>query len=215
MSRRNPFDALTRPDLPVSRRTFMVLAAGVLVFDQLTKWLAVHFLLPLTRHPAFAQQRVDVIPNYFALWYRENTGAAFSLFEEHTGLLALVSAVICVGFVLWAWRLRPAERGLRVAFGLIVGGAIGNLIDRVRLNYVIDFLHAHWQWKYQWPTFNVADSAVCIGMALLFVASLRLPRQADAAVVEPSAGTDTARSAARGTEKPKKPRHGSPVDPAA
>lgn len=180
MARSNPPLAWTRPDFPVSRLVFFAIALISVVLDQFTKFLAVRFLLPRLKNPDVLAQAVEVIPNYFALLYRENTGAAFSLFTEHTGLLALFSGMISLGFIGWAWRLRPSEQGMRLALGLIVGGAVGNLIDRVLHGYVIDFLHAHWQWTYQWPTFNVADSSVCIGMGMLVLMSFRMPRESEA-----------------------------------
>lgn len=185
----NPIAAWTQPNRPVSRVTFAALTVASIALDQLTKWLAALYLRPLRLNPAapFDTQKIDVIPNFFALFYQENTGAAFSMFSEHTGALALFSAAISVAFIVWAWRIRPEERGMRIAFGLIVGGAVGNLIDRVRLNYVIDFLHAHWRWEYSWPTFNVADSSVCVGMTLLIIASLRLPRERGEEAEQPGA----------------------------
>jgi signal peptidase II len=130
------------------------------------------------------------IQNYFEFRYQTNTGAAFSMFEGHTGWLAAFSALISLGVLAWGWWLPVRERGLRLPFGLILGGAVGNLIDRVRLGHVIDFIVAHWH-QYYWPTFNVADSAVCVGMAWLILASFRAsPQPADAAR-ETSAGQPT------------------------
>jgi signal peptidase II len=101
-----------------------------------------------------------------------NTGAAFSWLEGHTAMLTLVSIIISMVVIVWAWRLKPQEQGFRLSFGLILGGAIGNLIDRVRMGHVIDFIDAHWREVYHWPTFNLADSAICVGIALLFIAGL-------------------------------------------
>ena len=154
------------PALPVNCRVFFVLAATIVVLDQLTKILSAAYLKgrssPLT-----------LIPNFLQLTYDTNTGAAFSLMQDRTALLAVFSAAITIFIIIWALRLKREEWGYRIAMGLILGGAVGNLIDRVRLSYVIDFISAHWRHKAYWPTFNVADSAVCVGMALFVLISFR------------------------------------------
>ncbi|HOE95493.1 MAG TPA: signal peptidase II [Candidatus Sumerlaeota bacterium] len=164
---RGPLAAPFDPAWPVGRVAFTALAAVVILLDQLTKWLAVAFLR--------GRPPLELIPGYLRLWYAENTGAAFSVLEGHTEILAGFSLIVSVVIFVWGWRLSPREQGLRVALGLILGGALGNLIDRVYLRYVIDFISAHWHYKYVWPTFNIADSAVCVGMFLLIVASFRIP----------------------------------------
>jgi signal peptidase II len=143
------------------------IAAATLLLDQATK-LAAAAWLP-------GAGFVVVVPGLLNLAYAVNTGAAFSMFTGWTAALAAVNLVIGGGVVVWAVRLTPEEHGLRSALGLILGGAVGNLIDRIRLGHVIDFIDAHWFWKAHWPTFNIADSAVCIGMALLVIASFRTP----------------------------------------
>lgn len=178
---------LTQPQRPLRRSVFLAIAAVVLALDQLTKWLTVAFLsAPAPDGTRIALEPLHVIPGVFALWYRENTGAAFSLFSEHTGLLALFSAAISLVFLVWAWRLPEREQGLRLPLALILGGAVGNLIDRTHLRYVIDMLHVHWQWTWHYPTFNIADSAVCVGMALLVIMTWRLPAPVKDPLPEPA-----------------------------
>jgi signal peptidase II len=156
---------LVDPRRPASAGAAAWVAAITLALDQATKLAAVLWL---------AQYRyVVVIPNLLNLSYATNTGAAFSAFTGHVGALTVVRAVVSVGLAAWIWKLPPGEQGLRPVLGLILGGAIGNLIDSVCLGHVIDFIQAHWFWKAFWPTFNVADSAVCVGMTLLVVASFR------------------------------------------
>ena len=164
----------TDPARPVSWAMFLALIGAVCLIDQLTKLAAVAWL-PM-HGPA-----VTVIPGLFNLYLTTNPGAAFSIGRDQTLLLTIFSLAITVVLMVWAWRLKPPERGMRIGLGLIVGGAVGNLIDRVRLGEVIDFLDAHWFYRAHWPTFNVADSAICVGIALWLIATWRLGRREQAA----------------------------------
>ncbi len=122
--------------------------------DQLTKWIVRTTFLP--------QHSLPILPGIFHLTYVRNTGAAFSLFQGQGPILILVS----VGVASWmAWELlrRPhATRQTPAVLGLILGGAVGNLIDRLRFGYVEDFIDLR-----VWPVFNVADSAITIGVVWL------------------------------------------------
>jgi len=113
-------------------------------------------------------QSVPLIPHVVHLTYVQNTGAAFGLLRGSTGLLILVS----LGVMIWAVaELRApttTSRSAQTILALIVGGAVGNLIDRVRVGYVIDFLDLR-----VWPVFNLADSAITIGVALLMLHTLQ------------------------------------------
>ncbi len=178
---------LADPRRPFGMLMFFWLALVMVIADQLSKWAAVKYLLdPRTWtavQPLVAQgdlgrlamidlslEPVVILPGCFQFVYRINTGAAFSIFANHPGLLAIFSSVISVGVVVWAWRLKIVEHGLRLPLALIFGGAIGNLIDRFQLSYVIDFIDFYWK-SHHYPTFNIADSAVCVGMGLLILAS--------------------------------------------
>lgn len=158
--------------------TFFWIAAVTVVVDQLSKVLAVLYLKP-------DPSGLVLIPGLLNLSYAENTGAAFSIMHGRVGLLTWVSLVISIGLVLWVKFLKPYEHGTRIWYGLILGGAIGNLIDRARLGYVIDFIDAYWQ-QYHWPTFNLADSAICVGIAVLMILSLLMPVPGETATVAPS-----------------------------
>jgi signal peptidase II len=140
-------------------------AAAVLVADLSTKWLATSFLL---QQPEF---RVPVVPGLLDLSLQHNTGGAFSIFHERPYIITMFSLVAMGWIYLWS---RKSPREVRIAhfsFGLILGGAAGNLIDRLRLGYVVDFVHVyHREWY--WPTFNVADSAICVGIFLFVVLSV-------------------------------------------
>lgn len=151
----------------MSLRNFFIIIAIVMVLDQLTKAVAV---ATLAGGPG-----VIVIPDFFHFTYRTNTGAAWSMFSDRTRALTVFATFVAVGLMIWGVRIRPEERLLRFPLALILGGAIGNLVDRWRLGHVTDFIDFHWQNSYHFPTFNVADSAICVGMGILIFMSLRSP----------------------------------------
>jgi len=127
-------------------------------------------------------QSIPVMP-YFNLTYVHNTGAAFSFLSEaggwqrwfFAGLAILISAVIAV----WLARLKQHETLLAIALSLVLGGAIGNLIDRLTYGYVIDFLDVYYG-DWHWPAFNIADSAITLGVILMLVESFLLGEPEDA-----------------------------------
>ncbi len=132
----------------------------VLALDQATKAWAMSRLS--------GNNDLTLIPNFLYFDLAFNTGAAFSLFERHPGVLTAIACAVSVAVLIWAWRTPAADWPTAAALFLILGGAIGNLIDRFRLEKVIDFIRVHFaviDWS--WPTFNAADSAICIGMGLL------------------------------------------------
>jgi signal peptidase II len=143
------------------RARLFSLAGFVVVLDQLSKWLVVRNI------PLFGE--VPVIPHFFSISHVTNTGAAFSLFAHSSGsatlALAIFSAVIIVLICVWIARTRVLTLQ-SISFALILGGATGNLIDRVRLRAVVDFLAVDLG-SYHWPDFNLADSAIVIGALLL------------------------------------------------
>lgn len=127
-------------------------------------------------------QSIAVMP-YFNLTYVHNTGAAFSFLSEaggwqrwfFAGLALVISAIIAV----WLARLKPGETLLALALSLVLGGAIGNLIDRLAYGYVIDFLDVYYQGRH-WPAFNIADSAITLGVVLMLAESFGLGKPKDA-----------------------------------
>lgn len=136
-----------------------VVAFLVLVLDQVSKAMIV-----ATIGPAQSASSIALIGSWFSLEYVENRGAAFGLFTG-AGPVLLVAAACTL--VVLAWHVMRSPRqplNQLVAFGLILGGALGNLTDRFRLGYVIDFVSVGW-----WPNFNLADSAIVIGVALMLV----------------------------------------------
>ncbi len=137
------------------RRSWMlwVLAAVILLLDQSTKSIIVGWLDWGESWPS---------EGLFRFTHARNTGTAFSLFQGHSNILSFV-AVIAVGVLLWVYATTGAKSFiLRLALGLQLGGALGNLLDRLQQGYVTDFIDVGW-----WPIFNVADSAISIGMVLM------------------------------------------------
>jgi len=121
-------------------------------------------------------QSIPVMP-YFNLTYVHNTGAAFSFLSEAGGwqrwFFAGLALVISIVIAVWLARLKKHETLLAVALSLVLGGAIGNLIDRLAYGYVIDFLDVYYQ-TWHWPAFNIADSAITLGVILMLAESFGL-----------------------------------------
>jgi signal peptidase II len=155
-----------------------ILAPIVVVVDQLTKW----WVMGTLPHGG----RMDVFPG-LAITHVHNPGIAFSLFSD-AGPLARVGlhAVILTAVVVIAWlavRQSHHATALAVAFGLILGGAVGNLIDRVLHGWVVDFIHVWVRFRgaiQAWPDFNVADSAITVGAGLLILSEIFGRRGEDA-----------------------------------
>ena len=120
----------------------------------------------------FEEYEVLVIWPVFNLTLAYNTGAAFSLLADaggwQRGFFIAVGSIVTLIMIVWLSRLRPAEWLSGWGLVLVIGGAIGNLIDRVWLGKVVDFLQWHWQ-DWYWPSFNLADSAITVGVALLLI----------------------------------------------
>jgi signal peptidase II len=145
------------------RKYHFLIAFAVFALDRLTKWAISH---RLSLHDS-----IPVIPGFFRIVHVENPGAAFGLFadspaEWKVGLLILFSliALVIVGALLWKNSHRLTSTGIGLA--LILGGAVGNLWDRLVSKHVVDFL-LFYIGRYQWPAFNVADSAIVLGAGLL------------------------------------------------
>lgn len=140
----------------------LAVALPVIVLDQATKlWI----VGKLAYHESFT-----VVENFFDIIHARNPGAAFSFLSDSSFRLPFligVSIVASVAVIVVYRKLRPDQKLAALALALILGGAVGNLIDRVRLGEVVDFLNVHWYHKYYWPAFNVADSALCVGVGIL------------------------------------------------
>lgn len=118
-------------------------------------------------------QSVPVIDNFFHITYVRNPGAAFGFLADNSIRLPffISISVVAIGGILWYRnRIGPDERWQNLGLGLILSGALGNLIDRIRVGEVIDFLDVHWH-NYHWPAFNIADSAICVGVGIMLLCS--------------------------------------------
>ena len=141
----------------------------IVVLDQWTKLLVLsHFDVP--------GDTVVLIQNFFSLTYVRNTGAAFGFMATANPAFRvpffLLVPIVAMVFLSFLYRDLPAQARWRsLALGLVSGGAIGNLIDRVRLGYVVDFLDFHYHTEWFFPAFNVADSAICVGVAILLLST--------------------------------------------
>jgi signal peptidase II len=114
-----------------------------------------------------------VIPGFFDLTYVRNTGAAWGLFSGQNGSLTILSVVLLVAMIFFRRSFLSDTWEHRLALGLLIGGIVGNIMDRLRLGWVTDFLDFHWR-AYHWPSFNVADAAICTGVGIYIVSALWL-----------------------------------------
>jgi len=155
-------------------RSGLLVAALVFFFDQMSKWWITGPLALPDRAP------IDVVP-IFRLIFVQNYGVSMGFLtagsDSARWLLTALTAAIAIGVLVWLWREK--SRGEAAALGLILGGAIGNILDRVRLGYVVDFLNLHFGAWSPFLVFNLADAAISIGVALLVLRAL-LTREAPA-----------------------------------
>ncbi len=149
-----------------SAKWYLLLALGVLIADQITKWWA-QMSLPMAQ----AIKVTDFL-NWFLIY---NPGAAFSFLSQAGGwqrwfftVIGIVAAIV----IIWLLQKNAQDRPFCLALSLILGGAIGNVLDRLMYGAVVDFIDVHYD-GWHWPAFNIADSAICIGAALIIWGELR------------------------------------------
>ena len=159
------------------RLAWLWLSLLVFVVDQASKLYAEDVLT--------LYQQVVVIPDYFSWTLAYNTGAAFSFLAGASGwqrwFFAAVALVVSVVLVIWLKRLKPEETWLAAALALVLGGALGNLVDRVLLGHVVDFILVHWQHRWYFPAFNFADTAITLGAILLALDMFKSNKSGDLA----------------------------------
>ena len=150
----------------------LTLAILVTLADQVTKhWVRMNFTIG---------ESVPVLPGFFRLTYVRNRGAAWGMLADFSTLLIVLSVVMLAVLVVFRRHFLTDTPIHRVATGLMTAGIVGNLIDRIRLGYVVDFLDFHWR-AWHFPAFNVADSAICVGVGLYMLSQgLNGNKKADA-----------------------------------
>ncbi|MDB5477565.1 MAG: lspA [Alphaproteobacteria bacterium] len=158
----------------------ILLALGVILADQLSKWVVVTqflarmdnrgfgaWLVEKAGRAPFASEEINAFLNIVMVW---NPGVSFGMLQTDSALvvygLSAMAIIVAIGFMVWLWREPKPLRGWSI--GLIVGGALGNVWDRLRFGAVVDFIDLH-AGSWHWPAFNIADSAVSIGIILLLI----------------------------------------------
>ena len=132
--------------------------AAVIGLDQLTKWLTV---VNLAEYESF-----PVWQDVFHFTYVKNTGMAFGMLKDHRWVFMVFSTIAIVALIVYLFRFRPESRWMQISMAMIIGGGIGNMIDRIFLGYVIDFIDVT---LINFAVFNVADSFVCVGAGIMIV----------------------------------------------
>lgn len=152
-----------------------IIAGLIVIADQLTKWWVLHAIA--------AYEVIPVIPGFFNLVHFQNPGGAFGFFAEQNSqiraLFFIVFSLVAVLLILYLYRSTPGQyKWLLTGFSLIVGGAVGNLVDRLRFDHVVDFIDLY-VGDLHWPAFNIADSAITIGMVIfaLYLVTKKYPVQ--------------------------------------
>jgi signal peptidase II len=153
---------------------YLTIAAGIILLDRWTKWLVAHKIALF--------DSVTVVPGFFKITHLRNKGAAFSILANapdawRTALLVVFSLVALVVVLVMLVKTSQRLSLQGVALSLILGGAIGNLWDRILHGWVTDFLLVYYK-QWEWPSFNVADSAICVG-AVLLIAEMLFSREAE------------------------------------
>lgn len=161
-----------------------LLTLFIIILDQVTKYEVIErFRLG---------ESIQVIEGFFNLTYIRNTGAAFGFLADanpafRVPFFILVPIVALIAIAMIFRKVPSDDIKISTALSLVIGGAVGNLIDRVMLGYVVDFLDFHWKYQYHFPAFNVADSAICVGVGILMLDMLLNPEQTKGSEVNASA----------------------------
>ncbi len=159
----------------VSYHKYIILAVTVIIVVLIDQWIK-HLIISKFEWG----ESIDIIKSIFAITYVRNTGAAFGLlhrapdyFKQPFFIIVPLIALFVISFIF----VKNKDTLVAFSLSLIIGGALGNLVDRMKLGFVVDFLDFHWKDFYHWPAFNVADSCIVIGVFLIFIQSLFLTRK--------------------------------------
>jgi signal peptidase II len=154
------------------RNRYYLLALSVFILDHFTKWLV--------RSRMELHEAIELIPGYARISYVRNSGVAFGLFADIQSvwkpyILASMAVIAVVVILMYSARMPSNRVLLQLALAITLGGILGNFTDRILHGFVVDFIELHIQEVFHWPTFNVADSAITIGIALLLVDTVKHP----------------------------------------
>jgi signal peptidase II len=154
------------------KNKYYLIALLILVADLIAKWIV--------RVKLFPREVLEIIPGYLRLSYMTNRGVAFGLFDDVESIwkpyvLAGMAIVAVAVIVIYGLRVSRSRKLLQLALAITLGGILGNFVDRIFRGYVIDFIEFHIKDVFHWPTFNIADSAITIGIALLLIDTIRNP----------------------------------------
>jgi signal peptidase II len=142
---------------------YYIIAVLIIALDQLTKWMVVKQME--------VGESIEIIPNFLYITSHRNRGAAWGILQGQMWFFYIITVLVIAVLVIYIQRLKKEEKWLGIALGLMLGGAIGNFIDRVWRKEVVDFINTY-IFTYDFPIFNVADSALVIGVGLIFVLTL-------------------------------------------
>jgi len=154
------------------KNKYYLVTLAILIFDHMTKWLVRSWL--------DSGHALEVIPGYLRISYIMNSGVAFGLFQDIQSvwkpyILAGMAVVAVLVILFYSSRMPLSRTLLQIALSLTMGGILGNFIDRVVHGYVVDFIEFHIRDLFYWPTFNLADSAITVGIALLLIDTVKNP----------------------------------------
>jgi signal peptidase II len=147
---------------------FFVIALFIFILDQASKWWIVNHM--------FLYQSIPVIDHFFSITSHRNRGAAFGILQNQTWLFIVITICVVIAIIIYMLKSKDESLLTKSSLTFILGGAFGNLLDRIRTGEVVDFFHFQFG-NYQFPIFNVADSAVCIGVALFILATFLVPEE--------------------------------------
>ncbi len=154
------------------RNKYYLISLLILILDHVSKWIVQATLA--------SGRSIDIIPGYLSLSLVHNTGVAFGLFDEMESawkpyVLSGLAIVAVAAILIYSTRMPGDRKLLQLALSIIMGGILGNFADRIFRGYVVDFIEFHIQESFYWPNFNVADSAISIGIALLLIDTVKNP----------------------------------------
>ena len=168
MSKTSPSNAEMPKTERKGRLRYLWVAATIILLDQLTKLWAIYHLTYAAPKAVFPGFNLTLLYNYGAAFsFLDNSSKTWQVF-----FLSAIAIIVIIALLIWMVRIPRTQHMLPLGLCLIVGGAIGNLYDRIAYGYVIDFLDFYIK-NYHWPAFNIADSAICVGAFLVIISSFR------------------------------------------